>query len=138
MAKTVPFLMRPLNDGVTTHWTAAATNVVAKLQTRTNMGYMVKADVIAIATDNYDEVNAYTITAAFKNDGGTLAQVGSTDIDVSIEGHAGWSADFTTSGTEIRVTFVTDDTTPVTVRVHATTLEAGELAPHEFGPSDNA
>lgn len=137
-ASTTPAWNTKLANGTTMRFVDAQTAIpVVNLATKTDNAYLVTAEVIAVADDNYDEVNAYVLFGAFKNDGGTLAQSGSTNIDTSIEGHGGWAATFATSGTNIQVVFTTDDTTPVTVRARLSVLMVGKDAPHAWGNSDN-
>ena len=52
-------------------------------------------------TVDHDEAAGYTRIATFKNDGGTLTQVGTTGTAFTAEDTAGWNVTFTTSGTDI-------------------------------------
>lgn len=127
------------SNGVTYTFTTAQTaEPICYFTTRTDMGYLVIAEVVAVATDNYDEVNSYIFAGTFKNDGGTLTQVSTTTDIHGKEGHAGWDADFAVSSPDVRVVFTTDDTTPVTIRTRLSILEVGSKAPHFFGPAANA
>lgn len=127
------------NQGVTfTFSDAQPAEPVVKFTTRTDMGYLITAKVVAVATDNYDEVNSYIFAGTFENDGGTLTQTSTTTSIHSKEGHAGWACDFAVSGTDVQVVFTTDDTTPVTGRVVLEVLEVGSKAKHFYGDATNA
>lgn len=127
------------SDGVTATFSDAQTaEPIVKFTTRTDMGYLVTAKVVAVATDNYDEVNSYVFAGTFENDGGTLTQTSTTTSIHSKEGHAGWAADFAVSSPDIQVVFTTDDTTPVTVRTVLEVIEVGSKAKHFYGDSTNA
>jgi len=123
--------------GVTYKSITAAAHVVAQFQTQTDMGYHIVVDMIAVSVDNYDEVNSYRLIGTFKNDGGTLTQVGSTTTDHSAEGHAGHTPALAVSGTVVQVKLTTDDTTPTEVRVAAQVLAHGPFNPHLFGDGAN-
>jgi len=65
--------------------------------------YQVRATVIATETTDHDEAASYELIATFKNDGGTLTQVGTTTVAHSAEDTAGWDAVFDVSAGDIRV-----------------------------------
>jgi hypothetical protein len=65
--------------------------------------YHVTANVVATETVDHDEAASYTIVGTFRNDGGTLTQVGSTTTVHSEENTAGWNCTFDVSGVAIRV-----------------------------------
>ena len=80
-------------NGVTYSFVTAETaEPVCALTTETDMFYLVTAEVVAGANDNYDETNSYIFAGSFKNDGGTLTQTGTTTPLHSAEDHAGWAA----------------------------------------------
>jgi len=97
----------PLNNknihGVGLNTTDATQTVAATIPTFTDRAYLVTAKVLATETVDHDEVGSYVMVGLFKNDGGTLTQVGSTtDLSV-IESTAGWAVAFAVSGTDIQI-----------------------------------
>ena len=67
-------------------------------------------------TNNTDDEGAcYELTAAFKNVGGSLTQIGATVVTQAFEdaGQTGLSATIDSSGTAIRVRLTTDSTDTV-------------------------
>ena len=141
MAQTTPLLKPATHFGGTTYKIVTAVggngSNVAKFPTRPNTAYYAEFYVLAQAVDNYDEVNGYHFAALYKNDAGTLTRVAALTPFVAVESHAGWAVGTRASGTDIFVDFVTDDTTPVEVRVFPLIVELGQYVPHRFGAADN-
>ena len=103
-------------DGSVLNTTAATANQVAvTIPTETDTLYLVEAVITAVATDNFDEGQAYGIVGLFKNDGGTLSQIGSTGtLFTAIESVGGRDVNFNATGTDIQVRVSPADTTPLT------------------------
>jgi hypothetical protein len=97
----------PLNNknihGVGQITTDATQTVAATIATFTDRAYQVIAKVLATETTDHDEIASYLLVAAFKNDGGTLTQVGSTTNLSTLESTGGWAVDFAVSGTTIQI-----------------------------------
>lgn len=89
--------------GVPVNTTDATVTVAATVATITDRAYLVTAKVLATETTDHDEVASYGRVGTFKNDGGTLTQVGSTTSLWTHEDTAGWDVDFNVSGTSIRL-----------------------------------
>jgi len=103
-----PIELQDCEDAVTTHagsvsTTDATTTTMITVTTATDTAYHVVAQGIGVNTDDYSEVGSYYRVATFKNDGGTLSQVGSTTEVHAQEDVAGWNVGLSTSGTNIRV-----------------------------------
>jgi len=95
-----------------TQTTDATTTAIDTISTATDRGYVVKATFVAIKDDG-SQGAGYIIAATFRNDGGVLNQVGSTNTGGLLnEDDAAWAVDFNISGTniQIRVTGNTSDT----------------------------
>lgn len=67
-----------------------------------NTSVALSALVAAVKSDN-SEAAAYSITAVFKNNAGTVAQVGTTTTTVLAESDAAWDATIDNSTTTIRL-----------------------------------
>lgn len=96
--------------------TAATANQVAVvIPTDDDVVYTVEAKIWAVSTDNFDEGQFYWIVGLFKNDGGTLSQIGSTQsVITALESVAGRDVDFNVSNENIQVRVSPADTTPLT------------------------
>jgi len=75
---------------------------VMTLRTENDSGHMVTTNCSAIKSDG-SEVGGYVIHGVFKNDGGTLTQVGTTTSAHTSEDDATWDLDYAISGTDIAV-----------------------------------
>lgn len=97
----------PLNNrnifGVGIATDDATQTVAATIATATDTAYQVILKVLATETTDHDEIASYVLIGAFKNDGGTLTQVGSTTDVSTIESTGGWGVVFAVSGTDIQV-----------------------------------
>lgn len=72
--------------------------------TRPNKGYFVEFKVVAIRADTFEQAGTWWRQACFRNDGGTLTQVGATrTIGTDNEDAAGWIVEVDSSGTTIRI-----------------------------------
>jgi len=91
-----------VRHGVPISTTDATPTVAATLQTEKDKVYHIYARVVGIETVDHDEAAAYSRYAAFKNDGGTLTQLGSTATPFTAEDTAGWDVGFSVSGTKIQ------------------------------------
>lgn len=148
MAQTIPQL-KPyvVPNGITYKFDSADgddVHIVAEMQTRTDMAYLVVATVLVVQTDTsgvVSAVNGYRMIGTFMNAGGTLTQVSTTTADHGAETDTGWSATFAVSGTKIQVQVTLDashtSSAPVSCRVVPTVVEHGFYAPHRFGSADN-
>jgi hypothetical protein len=103
--------------GVAFNTSAATANQVAatlNLAAPENATTTVQAVIMAVATDNGDEGQSYGIVGTFLNDGGTVAQVGSTTALWTHETVGGRSVDFNLDGTTLQIRVSPADTTPLT------------------------
>ena len=107
-----PNIHKYQNRVATTNNTVTTLHTVA---TSTNNSYIVEAKVLARRTGGSSgtasDTAGYKIIGVFKNNGGTLTQVGTTTIEHTSEDQAGWDCVFTVSGTNIlvRVTGATNN-----------------------------
>lgn len=116
----------PSRAGVYTNTTDATVTTAAVFSTVNNRGYKIVAKVTGIATDDFDEVGSYMLAATFKNDAGTLTQVGSTrSLHTADESVGGWDATIDASGTDIRVRVTGASATPISWLVEADVTEVG-------------
>lgn len=112
--------------GVYTNTTDATQTVAATFPTRTNHAYGVTAKITATETADFDEQAFYVRFALFKNDGGTLALVGSIATTVTIESTGGWDVTLDASGTDIRVLVTGAAATAITWLVQLEVIEVGQ------------
>lgn len=96
-------LMRPSRTGQTVVTTDTTKTTIATLETVNDRVYHVVATIVAI-NDTAATVASYILAATFKNDGGTLSQVGSTSTVHSAESNASLASTIEASGTDILVT----------------------------------
>lgn len=89
--------------GVGINTTDATETVAATIATKTDRAYHVLAQILATETDDHDEIASYIIAGTFKNDGGTLTQVGSTGEVYTAESTGSWAVAFAVSGTDIQI-----------------------------------
>lgn len=82
--------------------TDATETTLYSFTTSTDYNYHVSCDIIA-GVDTGGNAAAYTRLAAFKNDSGTLSQIGSTATPLTAENAAGWDLTIDSSGTAIRI-----------------------------------
>ncbi len=124
----------PLNNrnihGVAINTTDATQTVAATIATVTDRAYQVIAKVLATETADHDEIASYVLIAAFKNDGGTLAQVGATTDVSTIESTGGWAVDFAVSGTDIQIKVTGAGSTLVSWLVDAEIRNLGLYLPN--------
>lgn len=146
MAQTVPqFKPQVDKTGVTYRPDpddADDVHIVAEFQTETDMGYVLECLVLVVEDSTYATVNGYKLAGVFKNDGGTLAVVGSTANTIDDETDTGWACAFAVSGTKVQVQLTLDashtSSAPVIVRSKLTEcLALGSKATHMYGSSDN-
>lgn len=83
--------------------TDATATTAAVYDTANNHVYHVVAHIAAIETDSHNEAASHTLIGTFKNDGGTLTQVGSTSTTHTAEDGLGWSVIFVINGDDIEV-----------------------------------
>ena len=91
-----------LRTGVTDQTTDATVTTAATVATESDVAYHVVARIVAYETPSGNEAAGYERAATFKNDGGTLTQVGSTTALATHEDTGGWDATLDASGTTIR------------------------------------
>lgn len=107
-----------LRRGVTLATTDANQTIAATLTTKANCAYKVSAMVLAVETADYDEIGDYWIEGAFLNDGGTLAQSGSTrTIHTANETTLTGAVAFAVSGQDIQLKVTGDASTNLLWRV---------------------
>ena len=109
--------------GVILNTTDATETVAVTFPTKIDTSYHVMARIVAVETVDHDEMAAYTIVGGFKNDGGTLTQVGSTAALVTIESTSAWAVAFGVSGTTIQIKVTGAALTVMTWRVDTYVLE---------------
>lgn len=87
--------------------TDATVTTLHSVSTTSNNSYLVEAKVLARRTGGSSgtasDTAGYKIIGVFKNNAGTLTQVGATTVEFTAEDQAGWNCVFDTSGTTIRV-----------------------------------
>ena len=97
----------PLNarniHGVGFNTTDGTQAVAASISTYTDGVFQVIAKILAVCTSDRSKGASYVLIAAFKNNGGTLAAIGSTTVVSALETDAGWDADLELSGTDIQI-----------------------------------
>ena len=97
----------PLNarniHGVGFNTTDATQSVAATIPTYTDSVFQVVASIVAAATADRSKAASYVLVGAFKNNGGTLTQIGSTTVLSFLETDAGWDVAFAVSGTDIQL-----------------------------------
>lgn len=117
----------PDRAGVYTNTTDATVTTAAEFATVSNRAYNAIAIVTATETDDFDEVASYMLEACFKNDGGTLTQVGSTrSLHTANESTGGWDATIDASGTAIRVRVTGASSTNISWNVQLQIIEVGK------------
>lgn len=82
--------------------TDATVTTVDSFTLASNTAVVLSALVLGIKSD-YTQAGAYSITACFRNNAGTVAQVGTSTTTVIGEDDAGWTATIDNSTTTIRV-----------------------------------
>ena len=97
--------------------TDATQSTAVTVQTETDEAYLVVAWVIAVDTTDYSQVAGYCRIATFKNDGGTLAAVGSVTDGGTMETDNTWDCTLDASGTTIRVRVTGEAAKTITWRV---------------------
>jgi hypothetical protein len=112
--------------GVYVNTTDATQTTAATFSTKTNKAYGVVAKITATETADFDEQAFYIRTGLFKNDGGTLALVGSVGTPTTIESTAGWDVTLDASGTDIRVRVTGAASTVATWMVELEVSECGK------------
>ncbi len=91
-------------DGVVFQTNNADLQTAITFPTRTNKVYWVDIKVVAIRTDTYDEAASYWKQGCFRNDNGTLTQVGATrDVVTDNEDAGGWQCLLDANSTNIRL-----------------------------------
>jgi len=103
-----------VNNTVAT--TDATETTLTTIASTSNRIYHVTATVVATETTDHDEAASYVLHGTFKNDGGTLTQVGNTTAAHTAENTAGWDADFDVNSTNIRVRVTGAASTNITWR----------------------
>lgn len=111
------------STGVKLNTTDATETVAATFQTKTDTAYYIRARIVAVETVDHDEIGVYDIIGGFKNDGGTLTQVGSTAAVATIESTSAWAVAFAVSGTVVQVKVTGAALTVMTWRVDMYVLE---------------
>lgn len=107
-----------LRRGVTLATTNATQTVAATLATKPNCAYKVSAMILAVETDDFDEIGDYWIEGAFLNDGGTLAQSGATrTMHTANETTLSGAVAFDVNDQDIRVLVTGDASTNLLWRV---------------------
>lgn len=91
-----------LTNNNTTQTTDATVTSIATIATANDIVYLVTANVVGIIDSTAASGAGYKLSAAFKNDGGTLTQIGTTTQTV-YEDVGGWDATIDASGTDIRI-----------------------------------
>ena len=109
--------------GVSVTTTDATVTDATLFTTQSNKAYHVVAKVVATETADHDEVAGYIRAATFKNDGGTLTQVGSTTAVATHEDTAGWDVTLDATGTTIRLRVTGAAATVINWRVDLEILE---------------
>lgn len=115
--------------GAYANTTDATVTTLASFQTQTNKAYQVIAKITAVNTATFAAMASYYLRGAFLNDGGVLAQEGSTQaIAAAIETTAlsSASADLDADGTVIRVRGTGVAATNLTWLVEAEIQEVGQ------------
>jgi len=72
------------------------------LSTVSNALYHITATIVAVNSDFHDDGASYVLHGTFKNDGGTLTQIGTTSVAHNAESDSNWDAKFDVSGTDVR------------------------------------
>lgn len=121
--------------GVYTNTTDATETTAATFTTRSDHAYGVTAKITATETTDFDEQAFYVRYALFKNDGGTLALVGSIATTVTVESTAGWDVTLDASGSDIRVRVTGAAATNVTWKVELEVSEVGKYV-EAYGLTD--
>jgi hypothetical protein len=103
--------------------TDATPTVAAVLQTESDKVYIVSANAVCVETVDHSKSAGYVRLAAFKNDGGTLAQIGATAAPLTVETDGAWDFGLSASGTEIRATVTGAAATNINWRVDLTVTE---------------
>lgn len=116
----------PDRAGVYTNTTDATETTGATFTTVSDRAYGVVAKVTATETVDYDEQAFYIRAGLFKNDGGTLALVGSVATPVTVESTAGWDCTLDASGSDIRVRVTGASSTAITWLVQLEVTEVGK------------
>jgi len=75
--------------------------------TANNQTAIVRCEVVGRSAGNQSA--GYVIFGLFEDVGGTLTQIGSTNVISSIEDSAGWDATFNVSGSNVQVTVTNGD-----------------------------
>ena len=91
----------PGSKEVTT--TDATVTTLELVDTANDAVYHAEAIVMATETAAHDEMASYHIAGTFRNDGGTLTQVGATTVIHSAEDTVGWDCDFDVNADDIRL-----------------------------------
>ena len=125
----------PDTTGVYTNTTDATVTTAATFTTRDNHAYSVRARVTATETDDFDEQAYYERVALFKNDGGTLALVGSVQTPITVESTGGWDCTLDASGDDIRVRVTGASSTDIAWLAQVDITEVGQYFT-AFGPKD--
>lgn len=124
----------PINNrnifGVGLNTTDATQTVAATIATDSDSAYQVIARVLATETTDHDEIASYVLVAAFKNDGGTLTQVGATTAVSTIESTGGWAVDFDVDGTDIQIKVTGAGSTNISWLVDADVKELSLYIPN--------
>ena len=122
----------PDKKGVYVNTTGATQTTAATFTTKSNKAYGVVAKITATETTDFDEQAFYIRTGLFKNDGGTLALVGSVGTPTTIEATAGWDVTLDADGDDIRVRVTGAASTNISWKVELEVSEAGKYVA-EFG-----
>jgi len=109
--------------GVSVATTDATVTEATTFQTESNKAYLVWLRVIATETADHDEVAGYIRAGTFKNDGGTLTQIGSTTSVATHEDTGAWDVTLDATGTKIRVRVTGAAATLINWRVDLDILE---------------
>lgn len=96
------FLCLDAGDVQTVSTTDATETSIGTYTTADDYVYHVEAEVLGTVNGGGNAAT-YKLIASFKNDSGTLSQIGSTTTVHSAEDAAGWDATIDSSGTDIRV-----------------------------------
>ena len=91
----------PMGEISTQKSTTNATEaVLLKLETQSNTCYHLESTVLATETDDYDEMATYKLAASYKNEHGSLSNIGPATVIHSNE-DVNWACNFDTNGTDI-------------------------------------
>lgn len=82
--------------------TDATVTTVESFTTASDTSYTIHATITAVKSDG-SQMGSYVLYASYRNDSGTLTQVGATTVSHTAEDDATWNGTLDVSGTTIRV-----------------------------------